>query len=829
MARKKQEVALQQELETQEEWEETLTKEGLIVIDVYQEWSGPCKGIVGNFKRLKNEVGDDLLRFAVAKADSIDALEHYRGKCEPCFLFYAGGSLVAVIRGANSPLLMRTITDQLAYEHKVLDGEAERKEIRDPVLQHLYEEKGKADEEENEKDEETVAKEVTVALIKPDAVSAGRVDDILAELAERGIEVLAHEERQLTDEEARDFYSNLAGEDYYESVVELMISGPSHVLVLTKGETGENVIQDFRDLLGPKNVEEAKETAPDSLRAKFGTDNYVNAVHGADSEDTVNKELAFFFPNFALPTVKKSAKPKVQRTLALIRPDALRENKDSIMEKIQEAGFEVAIQKEIQLTQEQAEEFYKEHKEQPYFEELVARMTSGPLMALGLAREDAITAWRDMLGPKEVDVAKENAPDSLRAQFAIDDVPINQLHGSDSEEAAKIELDYFFPMQQTVAVVKPDGYQTKDEIISRIKEAGFRVAAKKETELTKDIAEQFYGDIKEKEYFEDLTDHMCSGTTLFMVLSGENVVEGWRSIIGPTDPEEAKEKAPESLRAQFGSSIKENAVHGSSNPEHAKKNIHLIFGDVEFNDDEETKEEAAETEEDEGEQEIDEDAEEEPQKEEEQTEAEAAATDETTQEEQTEEQTEQKGSRSSSRSSKSSTKSRGKDSKSRSNSSKSVKEDEKGTKPPSPVSESSAKPDEQEATDETEQKQEEEQQEVTEGEAEASESGAEAETGEGAAETAGDGTETTEATAEAGEQQTESAEDSAQTAEAADAPSATDDQTSEDKTEEKAEEQQQEIVDAAGDETAEQGQKPADAEEKKDDEADKKAEEPKTE
>ncbi|XP_074646778.1 thioredoxin domain-containing protein 6-like isoform X3 [Tubulanus polymorphus] len=802
MARKKQEVALQQELETQEEWEETLTKEGLIVIDVYQEWSGPCKGIVGNFKRLKNEVGDDLLRFAVAKADSIDALEHYRGKCEPCFLFYAGGSLVAVIRGANSPLLMRTITDQLAYEHKVLDGEAERKEIRDPVLQHLYEEKGKADEEENEKDEETVAKEVTVALIKPDAVSAGRVDDILAELAERGIEVLAHEERQLTDEEARDFYSNLAGEDYYESVVELMISGPSHVLVLTKGETGENVIQDFRDLLGPKNVEEAKETAPDSLRAKFGTDNYVNAVHGADSEDTVNKELAFFFPNFALPTVKKSAKPKVQRTLALIRPDALRENKDSIMEKIQEAGFEVAIQKEIQLTQEQAEEFYKEHKEQPYFEELVARMTSGPLMALGLAREDAITAWRDMLGPKEVDVAKENAPDSLRAQFAIDDVPINQLHGSDSEEAAKIELDYFFPMQQTVAVVKPDGYQTKDEIISRIKEAGFRVAAKKETELTKDIAEQFYGDIKEKEYFEDLTDHMCSGTTLFMVLSGENVVEGWRSIIGPTDPEEAKEKAPESLRAQFGSSIKENAVHGSSNPEHAKKNIHLIFGDVEFNDDgtvkEETKEEAAETEEDEGEQEIDEDAEEEPQKEEEQTEAEAAATDETTQEEQTEEQTEQK-------------------------------EDEKGTKPPSPVSESSAKPDEQEATDETEQKQEEEQQEVTEGEAEASESGAEAETGEGAAETAGDGTETTEATAEAGEQQTESAEDSAQTAEAADAPSATDDQTSEDKTEEKAEEQQQEIVDAAGDETAEQGQKPADAEEKKDDEADKKAEEPKTE
>ena len=86
---------------------------------------------------------------------------------------------------------------------------------------------------------------------------------------------------------------------------------------------------------------------------------------------------------------------------------------------------------------------------------------SGPLLALALAREDAVTGWREKLGPKEVDKAKEEAPDSFRAQYAIDDVHINQFHGSDSMEAAQRELEYFFPMQQTVAAIKPDAFQTK--------------------------------------------------------------------------------------------------------------------------------------------------------------------------------------------------------------------------------------------------------------------------------------------------------------------------------------------------------------------------------
>ncbi|XP_033727950.1 thioredoxin domain-containing protein 3 homolog isoform X26 [Pecten maximus] len=607
MARRKQEIQLQQEIETQEEWEDIMSKEGLYVVDVYQEWCGPCTGLVANLKRLKNELGDDLLHFAIAKADTIDALEKYRGRCEPCFLFYAGGVLVAVIRGANSPMVMRTVTEQLQQEHKVIDGTAERKEIKDPYIS-MVDTMDDMDEDEEETEEgrpaskkdgkqmrfkgelvnfgdendrsQEAKKEVTVAIIKPDAVQAGKVDEILAEIKTQGIEILKQEERVMTEEEATNMYTHLQEEEFFKDLITFMTSGPSHILVLTKGRTGENIINNFRDLLGPTSVEEAKEKQPESLRAKHGQETYMNALHGSSSEDQAMRELGFFFPDYVIPAAE--GKPKLQRTLALIRPDAFKLHKEEVIQMINEAGFKIALQKEMLLTKEMAEDFYKEHKGQEYFDELVTRMSSGPLMALGLAREDAVEGWRGMLGPKELDKAKEEAPDSLRAKFAVDDVMINQFHGSDSEDSAQKELEFFFPVQQTMAVIKPDALGTKDEIIEKVHEAGFKIAARKETTLSMEIAKEFYSDHKDKDYYNDLVEHMASGPTMFMVLSREDAVDGWRSLIGPTDPEKAKEDSPESLRALYGGDILKNAVHGSSNTERAKDHIQKIFGDLKF-------------------------------------------------------------------------------------------------------------------------------------------------------------------------------------------------------------------------------------------------------
>lgn len=595
MARKKQEIQLQREIETQEEWEECMAREGLWVVDVYQEWCGPCAALVGNFRRLKNELGDNLLNFAIAKADTIDALEKYRGRCEPTFLFYAGGILTSFIHGANAPKVQRVITEQLAHEHKVLEGTAERKEVKDAVITRAQEiEDEKALEEaalkeaedptpSGETDAKLEAKGVTVAIIKPDAVAQGKADEIKAEMTEQGIEILAEEERTLTDDEAREMYSELQEEEYFDELIKFITSGPSHLLVLTRGTTGETIVKDWRDMIGPKDVEEAKSEAPDSLRAKYGEKGYMNALHGSSSSEAAAKELAFFFPNLAIPTYQKK-KENIQRTLALIRPQAFAEKKDEILAKINEAGFKIAMYKEIELTKEQAADFYKEHEQFPYFEQLVETMSSGKLLALGLARDEAITAWREMLGPANIDDAQETAPQSLRAQY-IGDVGINMFHGSDSEEAAKKELEYFFPVEQTVAVIKPNAMGTKDAIIDKIHEAGFKIAARKETTITQEIAEILYPHCKDKEYYDDLVTSMTSGPTMFMVLSREDAVEGWRRELGDTDPEQAKASNPVSLRAQFGQDILNNAVHGSSNQERAMEEMRAVFGELNFNKD----------------------------------------------------------------------------------------------------------------------------------------------------------------------------------------------------------------------------------------------------
>ncbi|XP_069720996.1 thioredoxin domain-containing protein 6 [Phaenicophaeus curvirostris] len=125
MAAQKKEMVLQININSQELWEETLCLRGLIVVDVFQAWCGPCKTVVDLFCKIRNEVGSDLLHFAVAEADSIDALEKYRGKCEPVFLFYAGGESVAVVRGVNASLLQKTILEKLAVERKDLERRGE--------------------------------------------------------------------------------------------------------------------------------------------------------------------------------------------------------------------------------------------------------------------------------------------------------------------------------------------------------------------------------------------------------------------------------------------------------------------------------------------------------------------------------------------------------------------------------------------------------------------------------------------------------------------------------------------------------------------------------
>ncbi|XP_067891978.1 thioredoxin domain-containing protein 6 [Heterodontus francisci] len=584
MAGKKKEITLQTAILNQEQWDEMLAVTGLTVVDVYQAWCGPCKAVISLFRKIKNELGDDCLHFSLAETDSIDSLQKYRGKCEPTFLFYGGGQLVAVVRGANAPLLQKSIREQLSAEKKVLEEGAERKVIKDEGLAEDEEEEVTVLEDSDEEDLVTANKSYTIAIIKPDAVAHGKADEIIMKVQEAGFEILSHEERMLTEEEAHDFYRHKAGESHFEELIRFMSSGPCRVLILSRPEGTDDVIPLWREFIGPTDVEIAKQEKPESLRALYGTENIFNAVHGSEDKDQAIRELAFFFPNFGASSDAQhqaQQEERVQKTLALIRPDILKEKKDDILQKIAEAGFIIALQKEVVLTEKQIYEFYSEHTEEDYFPALLQNMSSGPVLALALASKDAVERWRNLLGPKDVNQAKEAAPESLRAQFAVETAPINQLHGSGTPQEAEKELKFFFPMEHTLATIKPGALEEhRDEIIQKIEEAGFVISQMDEETLSREMAEEFYKEHKGKPFFDQLVDYMSEGPSLMMILSKDNAVQEWRNLMGPTDPEEAKQIAPDSLRAKFAKNILQNALHGSSDRIQAMEKIQFVFGDI---------------------------------------------------------------------------------------------------------------------------------------------------------------------------------------------------------------------------------------------------------
>ncbi|XP_063070804.1 thioredoxin domain-containing protein 6 [Engraulis encrasicolus] len=617
MAGKKKEVSLQVSITNEEQWGEMTGTKGLTVVDVYQQWCGPCRAVVSLFRKIKNELGDDLLHFATAEADSIDALERYRGKCEPTFLFYGGGELVGVLRGANAPLLQRLVVEELAKEKKVLDEGAERRVVKDEGLVDEEEEEV-GDNDQGDEDVLVPAhKSYTVAIIKPDVVAHGKASEIIMKIQDAGFEILAHEERTLTEDEARVFYQHKEDQPYFQELVEFMSSGPSHVLIVSQTDASADVIPTWREFIGPTDVQEAKRDKPSSLRAQYGTDSLFNGLHGSDDAERASRELAFFFPTFRLAsgTDDDDDDGPAERTLALIRPQLDREHRDELLSLIRDVGFTVAMEKEVMLNEEQVRQFYSQHQDQDYFPALLHTMTSGPVLALALARRDAVRYWRSLLGPADVNQARQEQPDCLRARFTAEGGGnggeggeergggggeekeeeegaggagegggggLNQLHGSASSQEAERELEFFFPeLQDTLALIKPDAMeQHREVILEEIRAAGFSIVEQREEALTREVAEEFYREHQDKPFFPQLIDTMCRGPCLMLVLTKDNAVEDWRAMMGPTDPDEARQSAPDSLRARFARDVLENTVHGSSNREHAQKKIHFLFGEI---------------------------------------------------------------------------------------------------------------------------------------------------------------------------------------------------------------------------------------------------------
>ena len=131
----------------------------------------------------------------------------------------------------------------------------------------------------------------------------------------------------------------------------------------------------------------------------------------------------------------------LERTLSIIKPDAVAKGHvEEICERLNSNGLTIIKKQSLHLDREKAEGFYIEHKGKPFFEDLVTFMTSGPVQVQVLEGEDAISKYRDVMGNTN---PQEAAPGTIRADFA-DSIDANAVHGSDSPESAKREIEYFF-------------------------------------------------------------------------------------------------------------------------------------------------------------------------------------------------------------------------------------------------------------------------------------------------------------------------------------------------------------------------------------------------
>jgi len=131
----------------------------------------------------------------------------------------------------------------------------------------------------------------------------------------------------------------------------------------------------------------------------------------------------------------------MEHTLAIIKPDACSRNiAGKILAKIEENGFQVVAMKKLRMTRTQAEGFYAVHRGKPFFDSLTDYMSSGPCIVLVLRKENAIAAWRTLMGATNPANA---APGTVRKEFA-ESLERNSVHGSDAPETAAYEIPYFF-------------------------------------------------------------------------------------------------------------------------------------------------------------------------------------------------------------------------------------------------------------------------------------------------------------------------------------------------------------------------------------------------
>ncbi|XP_061636204.1 nucleoside diphosphate kinase 7 isoform X2 [Phyllopteryx taeniolatus] len=268
---------------------------------------------------------------------------------------------------------------------------------------------------------------------------------------------------------------------------------------------------------------------------------------------------------------------KKERTLALLKPDGVNKVGD-VLEMANQANLMVTNAKMTHLTCS-----------------LVQQVCSGPVVALELVGDEAVSVWRNLLGHSDAAAAAaaaaaahKEAPQSARGQLGSD-----LAHGSDSLSAAARELEFFFPTtichgpvntalysQCTCCIIKPHAVSQglAGKIVNSIAAGGFHISALQMFNVDRANAEEFYevykGVVTE---YADMVTELSLGPSMVLELHGADVAKTFRDFCGPADPDIARHLRPSTLRAIYGSDKVKNAVHCTDLAEDAILEVQYFF------------------------------------------------------------------------------------------------------------------------------------------------------------------------------------------------------------------------------------------------------------
>ncbi|XP_065056244.1 nucleoside diphosphate kinase homolog 7-like [Rhopilema esculentum] len=275
----------------------------------------------------------------------------------------------------------------------------------------------------------------TLAIIKPDAFA--RMGEIINIIQSEEFVICQAKMVQLSRREAMEFYAEHEGKPFFEGLVDFMTSGPAVAMELM----AHDAIKKWRSLLGPTNTLKAREEAPGSIRAIFGSDGTRNACHGSDSGASAERESNFFFE------FKKGRNTAIfgDTTLCIIKPHAIKEQlAGKIITTIMNSEFKITALKMCHLEKANAEEFLEIYKGVVgEYSEMVSELCSGSCIVMEISYPDQPQEFREFVGPADPEIARHLRPRTLRARFGMDKIK-NAIHCTDLPDDGPLEVEYFF-------------------------------------------------------------------------------------------------------------------------------------------------------------------------------------------------------------------------------------------------------------------------------------------------------------------------------------------------------------------------------------------------